>query len=81
MTTQNLSNVNELRNFLADELKKVTETNSTPATANAVANLAGKILQSVKLELEYNRMKGLTPEIDFVQKYKNNSTKKINSDK
>jgi hypothetical protein len=59
--------LNTLRESLATELKKVSSGESTPASANAFANLAGKILSSVKLELEYNKMAGTTPNIPFIK--------------
>jgi hypothetical protein len=64
-------NLTMLRDFLSEELKKVSSGVITPATANATANLAGKILSSVKLELEYNKLCGTPPKIGFV-KIKNN---------
>ena len=65
--SQEIMNLNDLREFLATELKRCSNGESTPATANASANLAGKILSSVKLELEYNKMAGTTPKIDFIK--------------
>jgi len=62
-----IMNLNGLRDFLATELKKVAAGKITPATANASANIAGKILSSVKLELEYNKLCGTTPSIDFIK--------------
>lgn len=62
-----IMNLNMLRDFLATELKKVAAGKSTPAAANATANLAGKILSSVKLELEYNKLCGTTPKIGFIK--------------
>lgn len=63
----NIMNLDNLRESLAEELKKVSSGESTPASANAFANLAGKILSSVKLELEYNKMAGTTPNIQFIK--------------
>ena len=64
----NITTINDLRDFIASELKKVSEGSTTPANANAVANLAGKMLSSVKLELEYNKICGSTPNIAFINK-------------
>ncbi len=55
----------ELRNFLFRELERVSSGEITPAAANASANVSGKVLSSIKLELEYNKMAGLNPKIDF----------------
>jgi hypothetical protein len=73
-----IMNLNDLRDFLANELKRVAKGESTPATANASANLAGKILSSVKLELEYNKMVGTAPKIDFIKINKIESKKLTN---
>jgi len=70
-----ISNVEELRNYLANELERVSSGQTTPAAANASANLAGKILSSVKMELEYNKMVGSTPKIGFLKGF----TKKLES--
>lgn len=70
-----ISNVDELRNYLSNELERVSAGQTTPAAANASANLAGKILSSVKMELEYNKMVGATPQIGFLKGF----TKKMES--
>lgn len=57
----------DLRTLLTVELKKVTSGQTTPAVANAAANLCGKIVSSVKMELEYCKMVGKTPHIDFIR--------------
>jgi len=70
-----INNVEELRSFLADELERVSGGETTPAAANASANLAGKILSSVKMELEYNKMVGATPQIGFLKGFTNKQKK------
>lgn len=72
-----LNNIEDLRSFLANELKRVSSGESTPASANASANLAGKILSSVKMELEYNKMAGTTPHIDFIKTHPKTEIKEI----
>ncbi len=62
-----INNVDELRNYLSNELERVSSGLTTPAAANASANLAGKILSSVKMELEYNKMVGASPQIGFLK--------------
>lgn len=70
-----INNVEELRSFLASELERVSAGTVTPASANASANLAGKMLSSVKMELEYNKMVGVTPQIGFLKGF----SKKVES--
>ena len=61
-----ITNVESLREFLARDLERVSSGEITPAVANASANLSGKILQSVKMELQYNAMVGGQPNIEFL---------------
>lgn len=61
-----IKTIDELREFLAIEMERLKNGDTTPANANASANLSGKILSSVKMELEYNRMIGATPIISFL---------------
>lgn len=75
-----IKNVEELREFLSAELGRVRGGESTPAIANSQANLAGKIIQSVKIELEYNKMVGAHPSIGFL-KSKDDKLKALSSDK
>jgi hypothetical protein len=63
-----INNVEELRAFMAEELQRLRNKESTPASANAAANIAGKIMNSVKMELEYNKMVGASPSIKFLKK-------------
>lgn len=61
-----ITNVQELRTFLANDLERVSTGDITPAVANASANLSGKILQSIKLEVEYNQYVGANTNIGFL---------------
>jgi len=70
-----IKNIDELRSHLTNELEKVSSGKTTPAAANASANLAGKILSSVKMELEYNKMVGAAPKIGFLKGLTNNINK------
>ena len=71
------NNVEELREFISRDLERVSSGEITPAVANASANLSGKILQSVKLELEYNHAAGLSPNISFLGGIVNKTNKLI----
>src|SRR5690348_13887403 len=62
-----ITNVDELRDYLAKELEKVSSGEINPATANASANLVGKMLSSVKLELEHSRIAGSGAPIPFLK--------------
>jgi len=73
-----INNTEELRNFLSEQLEKVGTQEVTPAAANATANIAGKMLQSAKLELEYHKMAGITPNMKFLSKV-DSAIKKLES--
>lgn len=60
-------NINNLRETLAEEIQKLREGQTNAANVNAVTNATGKILSTVKLEMEYCKMIGRTPDIDFIQ--------------
>jgi hypothetical protein len=53
--------LNELRGILSDEIEKLRTDKGTAQTANAISNACGKILSSVKLELEAYKMMGRKP--------------------
>lgn len=65
--TDSLKTVTDLREILADEIKKLRAGETTPANVNAVTNASGKILSSVKLEIEYSKLLGQVPIIDFIK--------------
>lgn len=59
-------NANDLRSILADEINKIRAEKTTPAAVNAIVNATGKILTTVKMELDYAKLIGITPQIDFI---------------
>jgi len=59
-------NIDKLRTILVEELEALRKGTTTPDIANAVGNVSGKIMATVKLEMEYCKMVGKTPEIDFI---------------
>lgn len=58
--------VDELREYLLDEIKKLRDGTTTAANANAVTNAAGKYFNSIKLELEVSHITGRTPRMDIL---------------
>ena len=71
---EGLRTVEDLRAILADEIGKIREGKTTPANVNAITNASGKILSTIKLEIEYNKLHGKVPEIGFIS---TNKTKKL----
>ena len=61
-----MQNIQELRDILSEEIDKVRKGESSAAQVNAVTNATGKILSSIKLQMEYAKMKGISPEILFL---------------
>jgi hypothetical protein len=59
-------NINELRNVLSEQIELLRDDKSTPAKANAITNACGKILSSIKLELEYRKATGKIKECKFL---------------
>lgn len=50
--------LDDLRGILSDEIRRLRDGETSAATANAVSNATGKILSSIKLEMEYQRLTG-----------------------
>jgi len=53
--------LNELREILSDEIGKIREGGTTASNVNAISNATGKILSTIKLELEAVKLLGKTP--------------------
>jgi len=51
-----IANTNDVRAVLSDELLMLRKGDVAPQRVNAVCNLVGKILQSARLDIEYERM-------------------------
>jgi len=73
---ENINTVNDLRKILSEEIAKIRAGTTTAANVNAVTNATGKILSTIKMEIEYNKLLGKTPFIPFLTE--ENSTKKLN---
>lgn len=57
----------EMQAVLSDQIRKVDQGETTPAKANAIANLTGKILAGVRLQMDYHRLSGKPlPEIELL---------------
>lgn len=54
-------NLGELRSLLIDQMESLRDGQTTPANVNAMANVSGKFLQSIKLELEAHKLLGQAP--------------------
>jgi hypothetical protein len=50
--------LDEIRLILSEEIRKIQDGSTTAANVNAISNATGKILSSVKLQMEYYRLTG-----------------------
>jgi len=61
------TNTTELRAVLCDTIAAVRSKEITPDAAQAVANASGKIIASLRVELEYSRLRGEVPSLKFME--------------
>ena len=52
---QKITNTKDIRQVITDEIGLLKDGNSNPARANAIGNLIGKLLYSVRLDIEVHR--------------------------
>ena len=62
-----MKNITELRTSLADNYTKIKAGKMGLNTGKELANMAGKIINSLKVELEYNNLMGIKSEIPFLK--------------
>ena len=62
-----MKNVKELRDSLVQSYVGVQKDEMPLNTAKQLANTAGRILNSVKLELEYNKAVNVKKNIEFME--------------
>lgn len=62
-----MQNIKQLRESLSDNYVKMTKKKLPIQTGKELANTAGKILGTCKVELEYNRVMGIKKKIDFLE--------------
>ena len=52
---------------MSDQIRKIEAGQTTPAKVNAISNATGKILASVRLQMDYHRLSGKPlPEIPLL---------------
>ncbi len=60
--------MDEMRAVLTDSIQQIREGKTTAAVVNAISNASGKILSTIKLEMEYYRLTGKTPNIPILMR-------------
>jgi hypothetical protein len=62
-----MQNITDLRNSLLDNYDKMKSKEMELKDGKELANTAGKILNSLKIELEYNTLVGNKNKINFLE--------------
>jgi hypothetical protein len=62
-----MKNITEMRNSLADNYEQMKSKKMELKEGRELSNAAGKIINTLKVELEYNAQLGLKKEIKFLQ--------------
>jgi len=57
---------NDLRKLLCETIAAVRNKAMTPDSADAISNASGKIIASLRVELEYRKMRGEIPLLPFM---------------
>lgn len=72
-----IKNTDQIREVIIEEIQLIKKGDSNPARANAIANLIGKLLSSVKLDIEVHKYVAKASAVDLtVPLIKNLSEKK-----
>lgn len=61
-----MQNIKELRESLADNYELMKAKKMELKVGKELANTAGKLINTLKVELEYSKLAGIRPEIDFL---------------
>ena len=62
-----MKNANELRNQLSKVFTQLANGEMTAQDASELANIAGKMINSAKVQLEYNQLTGDNRRIEFLE--------------
>lgn len=62
-----MKNMNDMRTMLCETIQELRDNKTTPANVNAIVNATGKIISTIKLELEYAKLLNRQPVNSFVQ--------------
>ena len=62
-----MQNITELRKSLADNYQQMKDGKMEIKEGKELSNCAGKIIQSLKVELEYQTLLGTTKEIEYLK--------------
>jgi len=62
-----MKNIRDLRNSLLSNYDAIENNEMSLKKAKEMSNCAGKVIQSLKVEVEYRKLKGTKDRIDFLE--------------
>jgi len=62
-----MKTMNQIREMLCEEIDALRAKKTTPANVNAVVNATGKILTTIKMEMEYAKSLGKHANMKFIE--------------
>lgn len=68
-----MKNCDELRKELSNTFKKLKSGEIKPSEAAELANIAGKMIGSAKVQIEYYALRKEAPTISFLETHNSNS--------
>lgn len=66
-TRKQVKNITDMTADLLDMYNQVRDNDIGISEAKAAANVAGKVISSIKIKIEYNKMTGLQSKIKFME--------------
>lgn len=66
MSSETPATASDLLEVLGENIQRLRTGDSTPAVANAIVNSSAAMLRIVKLQMDYAKMTGKTPEIPML---------------
>ena len=61
-----MKNIQEIRDILCEEIDKLRNKTTTPSNVNAIVNAVGKVLTTVKMEMEHAKLTNSQPNMKFM---------------
>lgn len=61
-----MKTMHQIRQMLCEEIDALRAKTTTPANVNAIVNATGKILTTVKMEMEYAKLMNKQPDLQFM---------------
>jgi hypothetical protein len=62
-----MKNMNDMRAMLCEEIQNIRDGKQTAANLNAIVNATGKVLSTIKMEIEVAKLANKQPKIGFIE--------------